>query len=108
MKKIYFVLTLLLLSTSTLAEPTWHTSKVNNVYPLGNGDFIIIFENSNPACTQTGGYFYVEANQNGVTPEGRDKMFSVALSAALAGKEITINFESSSPNCNINRLYIRI
>lgn len=108
MKNICFLLALMLLSTPSLAASVWHTSKISHVYPISSGDFIIIFENTSQDCTRSDNYFYVEANQNGVTPEGRDKMFSTVLSAALAGKEITINFDSSSDKCHVNRLYIRI
>lgn len=108
MKSVSILLALLLLSTTSFAEPTWHVSKVTNVYPTSTGDFIIVFENPSAACSRADNYFYVEAGQNGVTPEGRDKMFSVVLSAALAGKDITVNFDSSSAKCNVNRLHIRI
>lgn len=84
-----FVLTmLLLLSSFTHANPTWHTSKVRSVYLLSNGGFVVtLFEDnntcnngSNPKC------YYVMTGKNGVTKETVPNCLAVALSAGAMQK----------------------
>ncbi len=107
MKKVV-IITLLMLTTisSVYAGESWHTSKIEKIYPLSTGDFVIIFTNPAEGCLHPNGYHYVTINESGVTAEGIRNMLSVALTAGTTGKEITANFENTSATCPINRLIV--
>jgi hypothetical protein len=96
------------LSNIAPAAEAWVTSNVKFVYPLGDGNFVLSFVNSPPACTNPGNpkYLYVQAGQNGVNAEGVKAMLATSLSAFLSGKLISAAFDDSTGSCFINRLVI--
>jgi len=97
------------LATSAGAAATWHTAKITHVYPAGEGTHVVLrFDADSPACTNTNDsdYYYIYVGENGVTADGLKILLSTALAAAAAGKTVTINFDSASPNCYINRLWV--
>lgn len=99
----YLALTLLFLSGLANAG-IWHKSKVNIIYPLANGDFVIGLVTENSNCSNVNGFYRVYVDYYGVTSEGANKMYSAAIAAASQGKTIEINFDSDSGQCYINRL----
>lgn len=107
MKTILLTLTFLSASLA-MADPTWHTSKINKVYPLSDGSVVVIFTNDSPICTNGNNpkYHYFGSGMNGVTEAGFKNMYSAILAAAASGRDVTINFDSSSPECPINRLSV--
>lgn len=112
MKKVLLVvLKIALFSFAVSAEAsTWHTAEIKRVYTLSNGDYILQFKSDSSACTsaETTDYYRISVGQNGVTQEGADKMYSAALSAGVAGKMVSIYFDSSTSLCYVNRLYIEM
>ncbi|MEX2964564.1 response regulator receiver protein [Microbulbifer sp. TYP-18] len=110
MKKLIFIVSGLLLSSICYADFHWHTSKIKAVYPLNDGQVIFQFESESPDCPSPGSphYYYLSVGQSSVTQEGADKMYSAALAAAMANKQVRIYFDDSSQNCFINRLFIDI
>ena len=99
------LLLLLTFSNTAISAEVWLSSKVKSVYPLSNGDFIILFQENSPACTSSepSHYYYVSVGQNGVTLEGSKKIYSAALTAGASGKSLVIAFDDSTANCFINR-----
>ena len=111
MKRVTVLVSIILtffMSSQALSASAWHKSRIKMIYPQAHGGFILTFEVNDPQCSNgsTPKYHYVDVGQNGVTEKGIDKLFSTALAAAASGKPITINFDSSVPQCYINRLYI--
>lgn len=109
MKKLIVTSMLLFFASTTgFAADVWITSKIKAVYPLGDGNFVLMFNDSPAACTNTGTpkYLYVTANQNGVTEEGSKKMYAAALTAAASGKDVSALFSDSTSSCYINRLSV--
>ena len=98
----------LIFSTHLLAQPTWHTSKILRVYPQADGRVVVIFESDNPSCTNanTPKYYYIGVGDNGVTDAGLTKIYSALLTAGASGREVTVNFDSSSAYCEINRVSV--
>jgi hypothetical protein len=75
-KLLLKILIIGLLPIMSVSADTWFTSQVKIVYPLANGDFVVLFDSPNPSCIHSGGYHYVELNNNGISESGRDKMYS--------------------------------
>ncbi len=94
--------------TPAKAAPIWHSAKVATIYPMGNGDVVLTFDNDAPTCTNASNpkYYYMRVGANGMTQEGLENMLAVALTAANSGQTVTINFDDSSTGCFINRLYV--
>jgi hypothetical protein len=95
------------MSFSINAGATWHTSQVNTIYPLSNGTIVLTFKTHNTQCTNSSKYHYITVGKNGVKAEAMPNILSVALTAATLGKPLTINFESSGPECYINRVFLK-
>ena len=93
-------------STAPAAD-LWHTSTIRWVYPLPNGGVILVFTDDAPTCTNSGNYHYMEVGQNGMTEPGLKNLYAAALAAAAGGKTVSINFDDSTAQCYINRLYVR-
>ncbi|MCP5079547.1 MAG: response regulator receiver protein [Psychromonas sp.] len=99
---------LAIFSTHVLAQPTWHTSKVANVYPLSDGRVVVRFQSDHTGCTNgnTPKYYYLGVGHNGVTELGLKNMYSALLTAGASKKDVTINFDSATEYCEINRLSV--
>ncbi|WP_419227336.1 hypothetical protein [Alteromonas sp. OM2203] len=104
-RKTVLLCSLIFVIPSSFAANTWHTSTIKSIYPVSNGDFIIIFNNSS-ICSDKNQYHRVTVGSNSVKIEGAEKMYSAALAAAAMGKTISINFDSSTSHCFINRLKV--
>ncbi len=102
-----FITLIATFSLPVFSEPTWHTSKIERVYPLASGGFVLRFKNANSTCKNESKYHYVTEGKNGVTKEAISNLLSVALVAGTSEKELTINFENSSESCDISRLFIK-
>lgn len=99
---------LLLAYTNVNADENWQTSTIKSVYPLGSGtSFVIVLQNPTTSCTNASNYHYAQVGQNGVTAEGLKLLYAAALAAHLSGRSISINFDGSTDNCFVNRLYVR-
>ena len=59
----------------------WFTSTVAYVYPWGDGNFILVFNDDSPSCQHASKFHRVSVNQNGVTEEGKRMMYAAALAA---------------------------
>ena len=94
--------------SASWGTPTWHTATIRSVYPLASGAFVLTFASDSPSCTNANSphYYRVEVGQNGVTAEAARNMYGLALAAATTGKPVTINFESNTANCFINRMAV--
>lgn len=104
MKHLLLISSLLL--SMTASADMWYSGKLKMVYPLASGSFVLTFQTSPPECTNSSHYFYTEVGQRSVTIEGSNKMYSLALVAASGDKKLTVNYDETSSNCYINRMYI--
>jgi hypothetical protein len=106
---LFAAMPLLLVSTICVAEK-WHTSTISKVYPTANGNFVLIFKDDSALCrpdsTNSGKYYWVENGQNGINEAGRDKIYAVALAAAVSGKTVKVAFDETQDKCFINRLQV--
>ena len=95
-------------STHTFAQSMWHTSKVSQVYPLADGRVVVIFQSDHASCLNASSpkYYYLGEGFNGVTQAGFENIYSALLTAGASGRDVTINFDSSSSGCEINRLLV--
>lgn len=108
MQRIIIIFVVCVFVSTVSAEPTWHTAKVKQLYPLSDGAIVVIFDKDNTACPNTNSpqYYYLRTGTNGVTADGLKNMYSALLAAAASGKDVVINFESSNSDCAINRLTV--
>ena len=104
MKVIIAMLTLLV-SFGSMAG-TWHSDKINRIYPLANGNFILTFVTHPEACTNNSKYFYVQVGANAMSQEGAEKIYSLALTAATTGQSVRVYFDEAADLCYINRAYV--
>ncbi len=106
--KNIILVSLLFLPSLSMAIGQWHTSTVKAVYPLANGSFVLSFNTDSPSCSNSTSpkYYYVTVQENGMTQEGAEKIYSAALAAGMGGKEVQINFEDATSGCYVNRLYL--
>lgn len=109
LKNISIVILFLFGSVSAFAESHWHTSTIEKIYPLSDGDFVLIFDTNSDDCpsTSAGKYHYVTIGENAVNLEGANKMYSLAMTAALTDKKVTVYFSDTSNNCYINRMSVK-
>lgn len=93
---------------STWAADKWHGSQVKWIYPVSNGTFILTFKAESSACGNANSpkYHHVTVGENGITKEGADKIYALALSAAAQKQILNINFSDSTSNCFVNRAYV--
>ena len=106
LKKWLLIVGLLMSGQSYAETPVWHVSTIKHVYPLNNGNFIIVFDKDSPDCTHASNYFNVTVGQAGVTQEGLQNMLSTALAAGVGRKTVQVNFDKDSASCFINRMMI--
>ena len=94
-------------SISVMATPeySWHTSKLELVYPTNDGNVILKFKDPSD-CPKENGYHYMVVGESGMTEQGLKNMLSVVLSAGAMDKRVAVNFDKADPNCAINRLYV--
>ena len=92
-----------LLSSLAHAD-AWHSSKIKQLYPQADGNFILILETDSTQCSSASNPddYSVWVGQNGMTQEGSKKTFAAASIAFAMGKTINIVFDESTPNCFIN------
>lgn len=108
--RIPFCLIVLILSPLTaLASPQWHSSQLHSIYPLADGAFALSFKTDSAQCTstETPKYYYVRVGENGVTQDAAEKIYSAALAAGMADKEVQVNFDDATDGCFVNRLYLK-
>lgn len=107
-RRLTALLVLICATSLANASPTWHSGKIKWIYPNGAGvDTVLVFDVDSPSCTSTStpDYYYIRVGANGVTADGAKNMLAVVLAAAAADLTVSINFDSSSTECVINRLY---
>lgn len=109
LNKALLVVSLFITSVS-YAVPTWHTAKIKHIYPLSEGSVIIIFDTAHAACVTLDGavrtYYYIRQGHNGVNEQGLKHIYSAALTAFTTEKNVTVNFDSDTTGCFINRMLI--
>ncbi len=92
------------------AAERWQAPTLNSVYPLGNGDFVILFDaESQSYCTasQPRRYYHVVVGQNGVNTEGAKQLYAAALLAMTTRLTVTLAFDDSTRYCYVNRLSVQ-
>ena len=106
--KLHIVLLFALGTYASDAIANWHTSTVAQVYPLANGNVILVFSNDDPACQYPNSphYYLLAVGQFSVTEAGLRNMYAAALAAAASGHTVTVFFDDSSASCPINRLIV--
>jgi hypothetical protein len=95
----------LLLAAGARAE-TWHSAAISQVYPLGNGDFVLILAQGATACIHPNKYHYVQVGSFGVTADGARAMLATSLTAFAMGKSVSVLFDETSYGCQINRMLV--
>lgn len=108
-KVIITFLAIFFISSESYAANKWKNgTKIYGVQALASGAFIVYGQNGDdPACAEGGKLFYVAVGQNGVTEEGLKSLLSVALSAFAAGKQVSFQYNDSTPSCYISTIYMR-
>lgn len=106
MKCFIFSILFSLSVLSQAGDDAWHGEKVSMLYPLANGDFVISFANFPTDCTNSSKYMYVKVGARGMTLEGANKLYSLAMMAFASGKALSVNYLKTSPTCDINRMYV--
>ena len=98
-----FMVAAVAVSTSHAAD-AWHIGKLTKVYSLADGSI----DSDAPSCSNTNQpkYDYVRSGENGMTPEGVRNLLSSSLAAAAQGKPVSINFDSATQHCCVNRLAV--
>ena len=98
----------LAIPTVSGAAETWLSATITAVYPLSDGSVVITFSAQSPSCTNGGSpkYHFLSVGYNGVTQPGLKNLFTVAMLAFSMGKVVAVNFDDSTPNCFINRIYL--
>jgi hypothetical protein len=88
---------------------TWHTSRIENIYPLADGGVVVIFVEDAPACTggSSDKYHHIRAGEFGVTTEGVRNMLATLLFALASDRRVSYIFDETSSSCYINRLITR-
>ena len=109
MKNASLALLITTFSTLSFAADVWHTSTIRSVYPLANGSFVLTFTTETENCTNGNKprYFYVGQGLNGVTADGANKIYSLALAAASQKLPLVIAFDNSTSDCAINRASVQ-
>ena len=95
-------------SIAKIGDNTWHTARIKQIYPQASGAFVLILDSDHANCNSQSSpdYYYVSPNMNGMTVEGSNKLFSVAMLAASLNKPIQIYFRDIASLCVINRLVV--
>ena len=87
---------------------TQFSAKIVGVYPLPTGtEFVLTFDTDSPSCTNASKYHYVRVGENSITQEGLRNLLAAALAAASAGRSVTVWFNDATPNCFVNRMFVR-
>ena len=96
----------MLFATPVGATQVWHSGKITQIYPMGNGDVVLIFDTDSPSCTSNANtdYYYIRVGEGNVTQDGLENMLAIALTAATADLAVTINFDDATSSCFVNRL----
>lgn len=105
----YFIFSwMFLFAMNSLAEGKWHNSTIKRVYPTADGGFVLTFTNSSPDCPANSAekYHYVKDGNNGMTKEGANKIYSLALAAAAQDIPVNFYFDNGTADCFINRMYV--
>jgi hypothetical protein len=106
MKKFVLAIAISLSSFSAFADNVWLHSTIKRVYPLADGSFVLIFNDPSPHCTSVDSYHRVKADSNGMTAEGVKNLLAASLTAATAQKPVSINFETNTGSCFVNRMQV--
>ena len=98
----------LAIPTVSGAAEAWLTATITAVYPQSDGGVALTFSASSPSCTNGSSpkYHYLYVGYNSVTQPGFKNLFAVVMLAFSLGKVVTVNFDDSTPNCFINRIYL--
>lgn len=88
----------------------WVVSELTLVvtYPLSTVNSVITFKDINVDYlgTKANAYYYVREGLHSVSQEGVKSMLSTVLTTALTGRKVSVNFDSDSEHCAVNRLHI--
>lgn len=108
MKKTLLIFQFLMFSNLCFAEFRWHESEIRRIYPTADGGFVLTFKGNAQECAHSNAekYHYVLDGHAGMTKDGANKMYALALSAAAMGKKVSINYDDSTPDCYINRMFV--
>ena len=102
------LLAFLILCAEASGAQTQFSAKIAGVYPLPSGtEFVLTFDTDSPSCTNASKYHYVRVGENSITQEGLRNLLAAALTAASAERPVTVWFNDASPNCFVNRLFVR-
>jgi hypothetical protein len=92
----------------TQAAEVWIGSQVKWIYPIGNGQTVVLVLETEPAqCTSPSPkYLNVTVGQNGITQEGLRNILATASLAMATDKMLHVAFDDSTPACYVNRVFI--
>lgn len=106
---VIVALSLLMGSSPSFGAERWHTSQVKVLYPLGNGNFVIMLAQDSAYCPNLESprkYYRVNIGEAGVTAEGAKQMYASTLAALTSGSTIAIAFDDATSYCYVNRMQI--
>ncbi|MBU3057781.1 hypothetical protein [Pseudomonas indica] len=96
----------LLVASVSEAAVTSFKTKVSQVIPLANGDFVLAFKDANSGCTNPSQNYSVTIGKSAVTAEGSNKMYAAALSAAASGASVEVWFDTAYSACYVSQLKV--
>jgi hypothetical protein len=84
------------------------TSKIQSVYPLADGNFVLTFNPDSTSCSGTGSprYHNVTVGQNSINADGSKKIYAAAMLAMAMNKLVWVVFDNATANCYINRIIV--
>lgn len=108
MKKRFILIILVFFSTNSFGTAVWHGSTIKSIYPLADDSFILRLDVDSSSCqsAESPKYYYVKVGEQGVTQGALNRMYSAALAAGVAKKNVQIAYEDNSSSCFINRLLV--
>lgn len=84
------------------------SSTLYAVYPLHNGAFALMFNDTIASCSSTANpkRFYVKVEHASMTVEGAKQIYAAALFALAAEKVVWFVFDDATGDCYVNRLMV--
>ena len=103
MKRICLGMILAIISSASVAGPSYVSGKITSLLAHGTDPAIRIAANISPDNCNGGvyGWIYFQG-----TPEERNRVYGSALALSLAGKTVTIYTNSDGGTCRINNIQV--
>jgi hypothetical protein len=93
---------------ATFAADAVYHGLIRQLYPLGDGTYVLVFNPSPdlPVCIGSVGYryMYIRGGQNGVTADGLKNIVATSLLGFAMERAIDVVYDNGSSSCFVNRI----